>query len=403
LTGTLYFSLKRFASALLLVGFGLGLAGVFLEWSVRLFVPVSDFFWQFDPILGVKLVANKRGRFVKPGLFDVHVQTNSHGFRDREHTYEKPQGLKRIVILGDSYIEALQVPFERSLTVLLESRLRKKNLPAETINLGVSTYGTGREYLMLREHGIKYNPDLVLLFFVGNDLINNNIRLEGTPYVPYPVLDGNGLLARDGNGEPRFTPIRDSESRFAFLTAFFREHSSAYRLLRIAIENSPQIHAILFRLGIMSTLTSAGGNWGDSLGLYEIYRVPEKDHFKESWRLTENLLLEVNRLAMKNGAKLAVVLVPAPWEVYPELWKSILDNIPEMRRVALDLNRPSRRLTSFLQDRQIPYIDLLPGFRANVGKPARLFFQPDSHWTAVGHDLAADLLAEPISTLLEQR
>jgi lysophospholipase L1-like esterase len=399
----IYLSLKRFASVLLLVGFGLGLAGLFLEVGVRLFLPVSDFFWQSDPILGVKLVANKRGRFVKPGLFDVHVETNSHGFRDREHAYEKPAGTKRVVILGDSYMEALQVPLERSLTALLEKRLRDRKVPAETINLGVSAYGTGREYLMLREHGIKHKPDLVLLFFVGNDLINNNIHLEGTPYVPYPVLDGNGLLARNGNGEPRFTPIHDTESRFGFLTGFLREYSSAYRLLRMTIEGSPQLHELLYRFGIMSTPAGGGKGTGDNLGLYEIYRVAEQDAFKESWRLTENLLLEVDRLAAKNGAKLVVVLVPAPWEVYPELWESIRDQVPEMRRVALDVNQPSRHLISFLQSRKIPHIDLLAGFRANAGKAAKLFFQPDSHWTAAGHDLAADLLADPVSTLLEQR
>src|SRR5262249_45412558 len=105
--------------ALLLGGFGLGIAALVLELAVRIFVPVSDFFCETDPVLGVKLIPNKHGRSVKPGLFDVPIEINSHGFRDREHSYDKPADIKRILILGDSYVEALQIPLDRSVTVLL--------------------------------------------------------------------------------------------------------------------------------------------------------------------------------------------------------------------------------------------------------------------------------------------
>jgi hypothetical protein len=119
---------KKVAKNLLLCGIGIGIAALLLELTVRLFVPVSDFFWETDPVLGVKFVANKRGRSVRQGIFDVPVETNSHGFRDKEHAYAKPAGTQRIVILGDSYVEALQVPVERSVAVLLEEQLRSRNV-----------------------------------------------------------------------------------------------------------------------------------------------------------------------------------------------------------------------------------------------------------------------------------
>jgi hypothetical protein len=392
---------RKLVSVLLLIGFGLGCAALALEFGVRLLIPVSDFFWQSDPVTGVKLAANKRGRFVRAGLFDVQIKTNSHGFHDREHTYEKSVGMKRVVILGDSYMEALQVRFDSSLAALLQKQLRNRSVSVETINLGVSAFGTGREYLMLREYGVKYRPDVVLLFFVGNDLINNSFRLEGTPYVPYPLLDRNQKLARDAAGEPRFTPIHDPRSQVASLTNFLKDYSKAYALLRATIERAPRIHELFFRVGIMASPAVAGAPSRGSLGLFEIYKTEESDALRESWMLTENLLLEIKLLTEKQGARFGVVLVPAPWEVYPRIWQSILDRVPTMRQVSLDLDKPSRRLTSFLESQGVAYVDLLPGFRQRIADSPNLFFHPDNHWTAAGHQLATDLVVDVVASMLK--
>ncbi len=392
-------ALRFFSQACL----GIMLAALVFEAAVRLFIPVSDVFWESDPVIGMKLIPNKRGRSIKRELFDVPVQINSHGFREREHAWEKPAGTMRVVLLGDSYIEALQVPFEQSVPALLEGRLRAAGIEAETINLGVSSLGTARQYLVLREYGLRYKPDLVLLFFVGNDLTNNSARIEGTPYFPYPVPNNDGSLARDDAGRPRFTPIIDTRSRLAFLTGFLKHYSQSYRLLRATLEGSPPVHAALFRIGLMSTPPAGGGGQPADFGLHEIYRVQDKDAWIEAWTLTENFLLDIKRLANENGAWFAVVLVPAPWEVYSEIWERMLARVPAMRQAALDLDKPSRRLTAFLDAHRIAHMNLLPAFRQRAGELPRLYFFPDSHWTSEGHRLAADLLASPVATMLRDR
>jgi hypothetical protein len=386
-----------------LISFGLVIASLLFELTVRLFVPVSDFFWEWNPVLGSKLVPYKTGRWVKSGLFDVQIRINSHGFRDREHTYEKPTGVKRVQLLGDSYLEALQVPFEHSITHLLEEKLWSGGVRGETINLGVSGFGTGREYLMLRDYGTRYKPDLVLLFFVGNDLLNNSVRLEGKPYLPYPVVDGAGVLSRDGMGEPRFTSIVDSRSRLSFITGLVKDRSAGFRLLRITIDESPGINEILYRLGLMSTISDKENTGGDNFGLYEIYRSAENDAITESWAITEQFIVEIRRRTAAQGAKFMVVLVPAPWEVYPSLWQAVLNRIPAMRLVSMQLERPSARLVSFLKEQGIMYVDLLPAFRKRANSSSPLFFEPDSHWTPEGHRLAADLLMDPTVAILTDK
>jgi hypothetical protein len=55
--------------------------------------------------------------------FGRWVRTNEWGLRDRSHALEKPDGTFRILVLGDSFMEALQVDFEESLPHLLETGL----------------------------------------------------------------------------------------------------------------------------------------------------------------------------------------------------------------------------------------------------------------------------------------
>jgi hypothetical protein len=370
------------------------------EGLVRALVPVSDFFWEFDPHVGVKLIPNKHGRSVQSGVFDVSVQTNAQGFRDVGHAYEKRPGSSRVVLLGDSFIEAMQVPFEQSVAPLLEDRLQGGG-DVEVINLGVSGFGTAREYLMLRQYGLRYNPDLVLLFFVGNDISDNSQRLQGLPYVPYPVPGRNGDVAKDETGSLLFTAVTDQTSSLGVLTDVLRRYSKAYRLLREATAGSPSINEILYSLGLMSTPPERVNRpRAESFGYYEIYRLSPTDTWREAWALTEHLLVATRDLAEANGARFAVILVPAAWEVDSSRWEGILRKVPAMREVPMDIEHPSRRLSAFLSLHGIPHIPLLADFRRLSPSRPPLYFSRDGHWTAEGHRLAADLLQRPVRDLL---
>src|SRR5713226_9259940 len=100
-------------------------------------------FYAIDGRRGYALRPGMEGWYRKEG--EAPVRINSDGLRDREHTKGKPANTVRIAVLGDSYTEALQVPFEESLCPILESKLKECALfpgqNIEVINFGVSGYG----------------------------------------------------------------------------------------------------------------------------------------------------------------------------------------------------------------------------------------------------------------------
>jgi hypothetical protein len=392
----------KVAGWLLVIVAGITFGALAFEAVVRVAVPVSDFFYEFDPHVGLKGIPNKHGRAVKRGIFDTPVAINSHGFRDREHGYDKPTGTRRIVLLGDSFIEALQVPFEQSVTPLLEENLRPATGPVELINLGLSGFGTGREYLMLREYGLRYHPDLVVLFFVGNDISDNSRRLQGKPFIPYPLPGPDGGLTRDAAGQPQFSSFADRTSRLGGLATALRNHSKGYRAVREAIDTSAPLHGLLYRAGFMSTPPEQVNRPDSSnFGYYEIYRPTPTPVWAEAWGVTEGMLVATRDLAASHGARFVVILVPAAWEVYPQLWEDVRGRVPAMREVALDLELPSRRLGAFLSAHDIPYVSLLSEFRARAGTLPPLYVRHDAHWTAEGHRLAATLLTGDVRRVLQ--
>jgi hypothetical protein len=121
------------------------------------------------------------------------------------------------------------------------------------------------------------------------------------------------------------------------------------------------------------------------LGLFEIYRDPPRAEVAEAWTITERLLAEMRTLA---GGRLAVVLVPAPWEVDGGVWDAMAARHVGLRDARLDPEAPARRLRRFLAAERIPHLDLLPVFR-RAGAAAPRYFAGDHHWTAEGHRLAA--------------
>src|SRR5690606_14955859 len=108
--------------------------------------------------------------------FEVSTTFNSWGLRDREYDRVKPPSTFRILVLGDSISEALQVQDEEVYTEILEADLNNSTSETryEVINAAMSGFGTGDELQMLKYLGLDLAPDAVLLqMSLINDLSEN--------------------------------------------------------------------------------------------------------------------------------------------------------------------------------------------------------------------------------------
>ncbi|HVT56869.1 MAG TPA: hypothetical protein VHR45_00575 [Thermoanaerobaculia bacterium] len=119
-------------------------------------------------------------------FYDYLGASNSLGYRDVEHEIAKPPGVVRIVVLGDSVAAGLHIRRNEDVfPPILEQSLNAQGLRAEVINLAVSGYNTQQEVETLKEKGLRYQPDLVLVAYtlssrehVDGDILKTLLEAE---------------------------------------------------------------------------------------------------------------------------------------------------------------------------------------------------------------------------------
>ena len=159
---------KKMAFASITVILGLACASAIGEVGLRLLgykgAPesvISNIYEVDDSILNWRYVP---GSEVQQGK--VLHKYNSIGFRDVDHALQKPTGIKRVVIVGDSVTDAGGVEQEAMFSTRLQVGLGPTY---EVITLAMGGLNTPQEVHLLEKEGLPYKPDLVILNFVLND------------------------------------------------------------------------------------------------------------------------------------------------------------------------------------------------------------------------------------------
>ncbi len=137
--------------------------------------------------------SDPRGYF-EPGNAISH-QHNSAGWRDVEHPLEKPANVFRILGLGDSYLWGQGVKREDICLTMLPALLQDAmpNRTIETINAGMPAMNTFDQRNQLEMRGLEYDPDLVIVHFVLND-VEEDLSRRGPKvefFEQYTVVSGS--------------------------------------------------------------------------------------------------------------------------------------------------------------------------------------------------------------------
>ncbi len=134
----------------------------------------------------IKLSRNRKIIYeLSPNIYgyfnNVPIITNMEGFKDKDYPDNKDKKTVRIVGIGDSIMFGWGLQYGKDYLSLLESKLNDSypEKKWEIINTAVPGYNTVMEVETLKEKGMKYNPDIVIMGFVKNDYdLPNFIRDE---------------------------------------------------------------------------------------------------------------------------------------------------------------------------------------------------------------------------------
>ena len=333
---------------------------------------------EYDELLGFRGRPNLRipwTREVEGG--PRVVTTNRRGFHDRERAPRPPAARRHILFLGDSFLEAYQVDIEANFSQRMARDLSRPGAgEVEAVNWGVHGYGLGSHFLAVRERAADWNPDVVVLaLFLGNDLQDNFAPLASAS-VPRFELAG---------GQLTFFPAPPYSIR-SWLRDNMLARSVVARLVwKYAVKANPGIAALARDAGMIAT---------PDLGASEA-------HLQDMIAVAGRLLDGIAGHLRQREIGFFVYLIPDPL---------LLQDAIDIRRYRRDPGAPR---PVFRRDRERienGILEQLAGLQIDYAYPRELFIEQIEggngiyrggygHFTALGHELSARLLAERLAAL----
>ena len=325
---------------------------------------------KYVPFLKRMVYCNITNLSKSTNEFSYTVNTDGFGFRigkpEEEQVREEvrdevrnEEGAARILVLGDSFVFGNAVDYHESVPYLLERKLNAmmdKN--AEVVNLGMGGFSTTEEYLVFKEYGINYKPDLVLVGFYINDF-QDSLNFKERQYA----------------------------KKSAFERIVFKSMLVNWAYWRIKTSHLGNKLTYYFGLNFH---TQTAHRFEISLLHNEYLGDPRA---KEAIFLTFRSLRDINQLSEQIGAKLVVFYIPAKWQVDPKSYEMMQETY-SLQGLELDTDRPQKLLSAFLEKEGISFVDYTDAFRD--ARPQQLYWKYDWHFNQEGYSLLADIISEDI-------
>ena len=351
---------------------------------------------QINSKANTRYIPNKGSTYIPGAYYRVSKEGfsegyfNSHGFRDRERSYEKPANTYRILVLGDSQVEALQVPLEDSFPALLEKALNEYSSSTrfEVLSLGQSGFGTAEEYLRYLGFGIHYSPDMVLLAVTtGNDIQDNSKFLSWESTRVYFTFDEERHLVLDPSLVEAYNKsltlskrVFQTLKRHSYLASLVSERWSLMKGMfnrdRFERKNKTEQSSSNEKLNEFSRLN--------------IYIPDLTPRWQEAYEITTGLISKLRTSVEQNGSKFVLVTLTNAEQVHPEL----AAQFNKEYGVVFDYEQPNRIFGEFARQKGITLLQLMPIFKNYHLKTGQYLhgFGPSivGHWNEHGHRLAAD-------------
>ena len=286
--------------------------------------------------------------------FDFEYSHNSLGFRDVEHAPAKSDGVFRILALGDSFTYGVGAPFEQTYLSVLEKMLNVRggeHPTVEIIKAGIPNYFPETERLVLEHYGLRFAPDLVLVAFLPNDVIDTYHGLQAVKV-----------------------------SKLGYLTTrYARQLGETGTWL--------YVHSHLARV-VLRRYVAYRMSRGNRDRWPEVYKAD--GYHERDWREVESQYRRMIELAGANNAKIAFVHIPQddPWQDRDSY--------------------PPGRLSKWCAEQRVTFIDTLGPMKSALGRSPgpegpgppgseALYWQKDRHCTPAGYRVISETLYRALS------
>jgi hypothetical protein len=365
------------------------------EWILRIWAPQAGFVYRLDPRCHYTLAPGTRRLYrnsAPNGGRRVLFVVNSDGFRGDEL---RPGPGLRVLVYGDSFVEADYTPLPETFTKRLEARLASALAQdVEVVNAGVNGYGPDQALRRFEDEAARLRPAAaVMVVYAGNDFgdvfRNRLYRLERGR-----LVEGGGFVA-----ESLWWQFEDARRRTPYhLLRGLRRLRNAHRRAGASAELHEQLARYVARSLAMCEedyrrIVVQGERAVDDVfrDQYDadIALAPDSPAAAYKRDLLEAVLGRWRHTAAKARVPLLAVVVPPALDTC-EAFDVKVDRAAYPR---YDPARLSRAAAEAARRQGLPVLELLEPFRA-TGADGLYQRYDDDHWNARGQDLAARLAAE---------
>lgn len=318
----------------------------------------------------IKYRPHQRGVFRRRNEVEAPYRINGSGWNSGHASYSAAaeDDRRRVLIVGDSYVEAFQVPFDASLAEELEKTLGTRR--ATVLRMGMSGAPLSQYVQMLRREGLRYRPDLVVVNLVHNDFLESFHRLPGRYTRSFRLLR---VRQAEVVGEQRPEPWQPGWQDW--------------------VRQLATVRYLYYRWGVTPRAVLRGirsANASQFEANVDVVQVAE--HESEVRVVTRTLLQELVSLSREGSFRLLLVMDADRRAIYGG-W--------ELRSKALRLNAMVAELARELG---IELLDLQQVFRQDFRRHGQRFeFDSDGHWNAYAHRRVAQALAPLVEGMLDER
>ncbi|MFC1491390.1 SGNH/GDSL hydrolase family protein [Nitrospinota bacterium] len=281
-----------------------------------------------------------RGVIYNPDYGHIPYQTNSLGMRDKkydESVYSKGRSSVKILVTGDSFTFGAGVKDDEVFHSLAEDRTPD----IVYLNGGLGGFGITEEEKIIDYLLPKTNPDMVMVVFLANDLIDLKVGKRGS-------ASAMGRFSLMGN-----------------VATVVRDYLMPQKLLLLA-------------RGMLSD------EWSD------IYKIALGKKVEKRYRLYVKTLLRINSGLAAGDPPVPVALLMIP---QVEQVNGFLSS-----RKELSSSAPFDHIRKMVKGSGIVVLDSLPHFLRQKS-PGKLYYPRDRHLVPEGHRVLADYLGQKTAEL----